>query len=179
LKRLRQTKDALPQYNIGEYTYGVPLVVSSRGLGATLVVGKFCSFAEEVTMLLSVEHRTDWVTTYPFNQFFWETRHILGHPSSKGDIIIGNDVWVGYRTTILSGVRIDSGAVIGASSVVASDVGAYEVWAGNPARKIRDRFSDHDKLALLKIAWWNWPIEKILDHAELLCSNQLEELWKV
>ena len=59
------------------------------------------------------------------------------------------------------------------------NVGAYEVWAGNPARKIRDRFSDLDKLSLLKLAWWDWPIEKILANAELLCSNQLEELWKV
>ena len=103
-----------PAYNgfeIGDYTYGSPNIVNFINSGK-VIIGKYCSIAPQVTILPGGNHRPDWVTTYPFSDFR-PYRHIKGHPSSKGDIIIGNDVWIGLGAVILSGVKIGDGAVIG------------------------------------------------------------------
>jgi acetyltransferase-like isoleucine patch superfamily enzyme len=106
------TKDALPEkYKkyIGEFTYGVPQIFDWQE-GARLIIGKFCSIADNVKIFLGGEHRTDWITTFPFsakefNDLFPEAKKIKGHPKTKGDVIIGNDVWIGYDAIILSGVK--------------------------------------------------------------------------
>ncbi len=95
--------DKNKNYDIGDWTYGDPQVLS-WGEGTTLKIGKFCSLAKDVTIMLGGEHRIDWVTTYPFNAIFQDATHIIGHPKSKGNVVIGNDVWVGKGALILSGV---------------------------------------------------------------------------
>jgi len=172
---LRFTKDLLgDRFLIGEHTYGKPRVISWNE-GTTLRVGKYCSIGSNVTIFLGSEHRTDWVSTYPF-PFFWdEARKISGHPSSKGDVVIGNDVWVGYGTTILSGVEIGDGAAVGACSVVVKSVPPYAIVAGNPARVVRYRFDEETIERLLEIQWWNWPDEKVRENVGLICSPSVRE----
>lgn len=158
---------------IGDYTYGVPNVVTNGDI-AKLRIGKFCSIAECVTILLSAEHRPDFVTTYPFNVLMsYRYGYIKGHPTSRGDIEIGNDVWIGYGATIMSGVHIGDGAVIAARSVVTKDVAPYEIVGGVPAKPIRKRFDDDVIGELLKIRWWDWDLQKIAGAVPLLQSNQI------
>ena len=107
------------------------------------------------------EHRVDWLTTYPFNVLWPEGVQITGHPATKGDITIGNDVWLGRESIILSGVKIGDGAVIGARAVVSKDVAPYSIVVGNPARTVKSRFSEYAVDELMKIKWWEWPDEKI------------------
>ena len=160
-------------YQIGAWTYGKPKVIS-WGEGAGLQIGKFCSIAEGVTILLGGEHRTDWVTTYPFNVIFEEGKSFDGHPRTKGDVSIGNDVWIGSEAFILSGVTIGDGAVIAARSVVTRDVPPYSIVAGNPARQVRLRFSETVIDALQRIRWWDWPISEITTALPLLLSSDIE-----
>lgn len=164
-------------YQIGEWTYGNPKILS-WGEGSTLKIGKFCSISDEVTILLGGEHRTDWVSTYPFNKVINNANHFTGHPKTKGDVYIGNDVWIGYGAFILSGVNVHDGAVIGAKSVITGDVPAYSIVAGNPARTVRFRFSDEVIDKLLKIAWWNWSISKIQEVLPYVLSSDIDEFLK-
>jgi acetyltransferase-like isoleucine patch superfamily enzyme len=161
---------------IGPGSYGEPEVHVFDGDPSTcLRIGAYCSIAAGVRIVLGGEHRTDWVTTSPLRII-----HELpgagqdGHPHSKGDVTIGNDVWIGLSATILSGVKIGDGAVIAASAVVASDVPPYAIVAGNPARIVRSRFPLEVREALERIAWWDWPREKVLAAADLLCSPDIE-----
>jgi acetyltransferase-like isoleucine patch superfamily enzyme len=158
--------------NIGKHTYGTPIVFKGRNAG-DLQIGKYCSISEQVVIMLGREHRKDWVTTYPFPAFpdVWpEAKDIPGVEISKGDVIIGNDVWICYGATILSGVKIGHGAVIGARAVVTKDVEPYAVVAGNPAREIKKRFTPKQIQKLLDIAWWDWPEEKIRENIKMLCN---------
>lgn len=179
-KKQTQTRDKIsgPTFTIGEHTYGEPTVLqfdhSSR-----LTIGRFCSISDHVTIILGGNHRIDWATTYPFPAFpeTWpEAAAIVGHPDSKGDIVIGNDVWIGFGATILSGISIGNGAVIGAQAVISSDVAPYAIMVGNPAQEVRKRFDDATISGLLHLAWWNWPEEKIHRNISLLCSNQIQQL---
>ncbi len=146
------------------------------GEGATVIVGKYCSIASGVVVLTGGEHRVDWVTTYPFNVLWPRVAgHIQGHPKTKGNVIIGNDVWIGMDAFILSGVKIGDGAVVGAKSVVAKDVPPYAIVGGNPAKIIRYRFDPETIDRLLSIAWWDWPDQKIRSNIDLLLSNDIEE----
>lgn len=165
---------AYRQYEIGEYTYGQPTVLYGNEPGAKLVIGRFCCIADGVIILLGGNHRIDWVTTYPFNIIFEEFKEIKGHPATKGDVIIGNDVWIGQQAMILSGVNIGDGAVVAARSVVTKNVEPYTIVGGNPARPIRRRFSEEIIHRLLKIQWWNWDIEKIKEFVPLLMNNNIE-----
>lgn len=168
-----------PAYNswsIGDYTYGSsngsPHVIH-YGEPATLTIGKFCSIADKVDIFLGGNHRTDWVTTYPFNVLFEEATHINGHPQSAGDIHIGHDVWIGQGASILSGVTIGNGAVIATQSLVTKDVPSYTIVGGNPAKILRQRFDDTTIEKLEAIAWWNWSIEKILSNIEILLQGNV------
>ena len=142
---------------VGRHSYGAPRVLW-WGEDASLAIGKFCSIAENVTILLGGEHRLDWVTTFPFTELgeAWPSRHDMpGHPATKGDVRIGHDVWIGRDATILSGVTIGNGAVVGAGAVLSRDVPAYGIAAGNPARTIRTRFGDALVDALERVRWWD------------------------
>lgn len=172
----------LSKYDIGDFTYGVgaPGICSPKvetwGDAATLKIGKFCSFAPNVTIMLgNGDHRPDFVTTYPFNILFDEFSHIPKFPATKGDVIIGNDVWVCQGALILSGVTIGDGAVIGANSVVTKEVEPYSIVAGNPAKQVRKRFDQKTIDALLDIRWWNWNIRQIQRNMPTLLSNRVNE----
>ena len=134
------------KHEIGAYTYGTPLIYGGREEDilnvSKLKIGKFCSIADGVVIYLGGYHRTDWITTYPLNQMFKGYEHIKDNVISKGDVIIGNDVWIANKSTILSGVKISDGAVIGTNSVVTKSVGPYSIVAGNPAMEIRKRFDE-------------------------------------
>lgn len=176
------TKDifALNRYEIGDYTYGEPKVLYANS-DAMLKIGKFCSIAKGVTIYLGGNHRIDWISCYPFNiiQHFPEDSNILGHPATKGSVIIGNDVWLGRNSTIMSGVNIGNGAVIGAHSVATRSIDPYEIWAGNPAKLIRKRFDAETISTLEEIQWWNWDIIKIRKHIKTLCSPDVSKLIEI
>jgi acetyltransferase-like isoleucine patch superfamily enzyme len=172
------TKDFLgDRYAIGDHTYGKPRVVS-WGKEARLTIGRYCSISTQVVIFLGSEHRTDWVSTYPFPFMWKEANSIKGHPFSKGDVTIGNDVWIGYNVTILSGVTIGDGAAIGTGSVVAKDVPPYAIVSGNPVRIVRYRFNEETIQKLLQIRWWNWPDEKVKENLDLICSNSIDAFIK-
>lgn len=164
LKRPVMTKSIYKEHKIGDYTYGHPKIIGH----GEIEIGKFCSFADGVTILLGVEHNVDWVTTYPFSAIFHEASHIPGHPKSKGKITIGHDVWIGQSATILSNVTIATGAVIGANAVVTKDVEPYSIVAGNPAIHKKYRYPDEWIDCIQKIAWWNWPIDTIMERIAIL-----------
>ena len=131
-----------------------------------LVIGKFCSIACRAKFLFnSANHTLSSLSTYPFPIFFdeWglEKSDVAAASDRKGDIVIGNDVWIGYEAVILAGVTIGDGAVIGARAVVTKDVPPYAIVGGVPARVIRSRFPEETVKALLRLKWWDWPAERI------------------
>lgn len=178
LKRIEECISAKsPNYSVGLNSYGCPAIFE-WGEGAALKVGAFCSIGPNVTVFLGGEHRTDWVSTYPFNQFWSEAAEVTGHPFTRGDVVIGNNVWIGFGATIMSGVTIGDGAVIGAQAVIAKDVEPYAIVAGNPAKMIRKRFSDETIRKLQEAAWWDWPERELRNIATLLMSGNIEEFLR-
>jgi len=153
--------------NVGKHTYGQDrlYVIDNKEHTNNLNIGDYCSISEGVTILLFAEHRTDSITTFPFN-VLWGIGKLGAY--SKGDVNIGNDVWIGKGATILSGVTIGNGAVIGAETVVSEDVPPYAVVVGNPGRIIKYRFSKDKIKELLKIKWWDWSEEKIRENIDWL-----------
>lgn len=147
-----------------------------------LIIGKFCAIATNVKFIMNgANHKLDGISTYPFPIFGqgWETAmdKLMSLPS-RGDTVIGNDVWIGYESVIMPGVCIGDGAIIAAKSVVVSDVPAYTVFGGNPARKIKQRFSDSEIETLLKIRWWDWEIEKITRNIPIIMEANIQALSK-
>lgn len=131
-----------------------------------LIIGKFCSIACGAKFLFnSANHTLDSLSTYPFPIFYeqWglDVKNVAAAWDNKGDIVIGNDVWIGYEAVILAGVTIGDGAIVGARAVVTKDVAPYTIVGGVPAHVIRKRFSDKTIEKLLKLKWWDWPFEKI------------------
>lgn len=163
---------------IGEYTYGWQnITILFGGQGTELYIGKYCSIAEQVTVMLHGNHHIDWISTYPFNVISWpDLGASADQNSSKGNVVIGNDVWLGREVLLMSGIKIADGAVIAARSVVTKDVGPYEIWAGNPARFKRQRFSQADIDWLLQVQWWNWTDAKVHAAARILMSGDLPAL---
>ena len=134
-------------------------------VGDKLVVGKFCALARGVRFIMNgANHQISGISTYPFYIFGngWESA--TPQPSDfpyKGDTVIGNDVWLGYDVLVMPGVKIGDGAIVSARSVVVSDVPAYSVVGGNPAKVIKQRFPDAVVDELRTIQWWNWPVARI------------------
>lgn len=166
-----------PQYTFGNGTYGFPEIFDWSE-GATLKMGAYCSIANGVKIFLGGEHRTDWVTTYPFMEFLPQAKNIKGHPATKGDVVIGNDVWIAAEAVILSGVTIGDGAVIGTHAVVSKNVAPYSVVVGNPAREVKKRFDEATIEKLLDMKWWDWEQSKIEKHLPLLLSNDIDAFIK-
>ena len=169
---------------LGRFTYGEQyLSILQWDEGSNLEIGSFCSIADNITIILGGNHRTDWITTFPFGHIFKDElggANIAGHPRSNGEIIIGNDVWIGRGATILSGIKIGDGAVIAANSTVTKDVQPYEIVGGNPARVIKKRFNEKITELLLKLKWWELPVDVIKNISQNLSSQpdeaQLTEL---
>ncbi len=146
-----------------------------------LLIGRFCSIACGVKFLFtSANHTLKSLSTYPFPIFFEEwgldVENITTAWDNKGDIVIGNDVWIGYEAVIFSGVTIGDGAVIGARAVVTKDVPPYTIVGGVPAKVIRRRFPDETISRLLDLKWWNWPEERIAQNIEAIQAGNIEEL---
>jgi len=143
-------------------------------------LGKYNSIGRDCNFFLHANHRVDWVTTSsqlwgPVTYEIADAHMRLGHPTCKGDIIIENDVWIGAKSTIMSGVKISNGAVVGAGSTVTKDVPPYAIVAGNPAKVVKYRFNEKQIESLLKISWWNWTEDRIKTEAISMWSNKIDE----
>jgi len=178
LGRSRPLSEQYPEHNFGRGTYCNDLRILNWGEDAALSVGAFCSIGKGVQIYLGGEHRTDWLTTYPFNVLWDEGKDIKGNPFAKGDVVIGNDVWIGREAVILSGVTVGDGAVIGARSVVSRDVPPYSVVTGNPARKRRERFPPEIAAKIQKSAWWEWDEARIKEFLPKLLSGDYLAFFK-
>ena len=149
--------------------------------GDKLKVGKFCSIACGAKFLFtSANHKMHSISTYPFPIFFEEwgldVTNITSAWDNKGDIVIGNDVWIGYEAIVLSGVTIGDGAIIGTRAVVTKDVPPYTIVGGIPAKPIRKRFSDEVISKLLELQWWNWPENRIKENIDVIQSGRIKDL---
>ena len=182
-----------PNIQVGDYTMYNDFVHDPRDFqrnnvlyhypvnGDKLVIGKFCSIACGAKFLFtSANHTLRSLSTYPFPLFFEEwgldKAHVAQAWDNKGDITIGNDVWIGYEAVLLSGVTIGDGAIIGTRAVVTQDVPPYTIVGGVPARPIRRRFDDATIDALLALRWWDWPREKLVRNIAAIQAGRLDEL---
>lgn len=159
--------------SVGHKTYGSCLLLKHGD--AKIIIGKYCSVADNVTAFLGYNHDPDRISIYPM-----QTRIKAGCDENKylsnGNIVVGNDVWIGSHAVLMSGITIGNGAIIGAYSVVAKDVPPYTVAVGNPVVIKRKRFSGETIELLQKIAWWDWPDEKVKQYADILTSKDTERL---
>ena len=168
-----RVESSLRRFDIGQWTYGVPDCRYQSYGNATLKIGKFCSIAPDVRIFLAGEHQTDCVTSYPFSHMFLSGKVLPQKNGSKGSVVIGNDVWIGDGVLILSGVTIGDGAVIAARAIVSHDVAPYSIVGGVPAKLIRMRFTPEVIAELLRISWWDWPVEKINQEISVLGSSDV------
>lgn len=170
---MRQFSRGSSIISIGDFTYGENnLDIREWGEGASLSIGKFCSLGDKISIYLGGNHRTDWITTYPFGHTFinqFGPERYPGHPASNGDIVIGSDVWIGADVKIFSGVKIGNGAVIAGSSVITKDVEPYSIVGGNPAKFIKLRFDESIVELLCKLEWWDLSVDQIKNIKEILC----------
>jgi acetyltransferase-like isoleucine patch superfamily enzyme len=165
-------------WEIGEFSYGRPKVRFPQS-GASLTIGRYCSFADRVEILLGGNHRVDWVSTYPFSALraLWpKAPRTQDYHGSGGDVTIGHDVWFGSGAFILSGVTIGHGAVVAARAVVTKDVPPYAIVGGNPAGVIRYRFDEATISALLDVAWWELPPDDVARLIPFLQSDRVADL---
>jgi acetyltransferase-like isoleucine patch superfamily enzyme len=155
---------------VGQGTYGYP-TIARYDLDTNLSIGSFCSIGEEVVIHLGGDHHAEWVTTSPLRIL-----HGLpgagadGHPKRKGDVVIGNDVWIGRGAQVLSGASVGTGAVVGAGAIVGGSVPPYAIVTGNRGGVVGYRFDEPVRAAMLRIAWWDWPIDLVLSRVDELCS---------
>lgn len=182
-------KPAITRPNIiaGEFSYYGGRDFESRVthhydfIGDRLIIGKFCQIGEGVEFVMNgANHQMNCATTFPFYIFEgwkdYEKPPEISDLPFKGDTVVGNDVWIGQNVTVLPGVHIGDGAIIGLNSTVAGDVPPYSVAAGNPARVIRKRFDDELTGLLLKLKWWDKSIEEIKRLIPILTCSDLEKV---
>ncbi len=182
-----------PNIIVGDYTYyddpDAPehfernVLYHFPFIGDKLIIGKFCAIARGVKFIMNgANHKISGISTYPFQIFGNGWEKVMPRPGDlpfKGDTIVGNDVWMGYEALIMPGVTIGNGAIVSSRSVVVSDVAAYTIVGGNPAKPIRERFSPEAIASLEAIAWWHWPIERVTEHLDLIVSGDVEALSRV
>lgn len=188
-----------PSIEVGDYTYYDDFVNDPRDFQYNnvlyhypqcnhdkLKIGKFCSIACGAKFIFNAaNHKLDSLSTYPFPIFFeeWELPVDVDSISqawdNHGDIIIGNDVWIGYEAVIMSGIKIGDGAIIGTRAVVTKDVEPYTIVGGVPAKEIRKRFDDETISKLKDIRWWDWDYEKIKSNIQAITSGDVETLMKL
>ena len=179
-----------PNIIVGDFTYYDDPVDSENFernvlyhfpfVGDKLIIGKFCAIAKDVKFIMNgANHKINGFSTYPFEIFGngWESINPekINYPY-KGDTVIGNDVWIGYDSLIMPGVKIGDGAIVASKSVVTKDVGSYEVFGGNPAKLIKKRFDDITIQKLLQISWWNWDPEKITRNLKAITQSDISKL---
>ena len=146
-----------------------------------LVIGKFCSIACGAKFIFnSANHTLSSLSTYPFPIFFEEwglnVKDVATAWDNKGDIVIGNDVWIGYEAVIMAGVTIGDGAIIGTRALVTKDVPPYTIVGGIPSKEIRKRFDENTISKLLQLKWWDWSVEKIAANIQAIQTGNLEKL---
>ena len=183
-----------PNIQVGDYTYYDDAATNGEDfeahvthhyefLGDRLIIGKFCAIGKGVEFIMNgANHRMCSATTYPFNLFGhgWEKcTPALEDLPFKGDTVVGNDVWLGQNVTVLPGVHIGDGAVVGANSVVAGDIPPYTIAAGDPCKVIRPRFSPELTRRLLELRWWDWEPERIFRSLEVLCGGDPEQAGRL
>jgi len=145
-----------------------------------LIIGKFCSIACGAKFIFnSANHTGSSLSTYPFPIFFEEwgldVKKVTDAWDNKGNIVIGNDVWIGYEAIIMAGVTIGDGAIIGTRALVTKDIPPYTIVGGIPARRIRKRFDDNTIFKLQQMKWWDWPVEKIAQNLEFIQAGRIEK----
>lgn len=176
-----------PQIIVGDYTYyDDPVDVRNFEKNVLylfpfmqdkLIIGKFCQIATGVRFLMNGgNHAMTGVSTYPFKVFGKSWASAPVNVVSKGDTIVGNDVWIGNSATVMQGITIGHGAIIGTNALVTKDVAPYTIVGGNPARCIRPRFDEDVVAFLLHLAWWDWPMEKMVSHMDAIISGDLDVL---
>ncbi|WEP01107.1 CatB-related O-acetyltransferase (plasmid) [Streptomyces sp. FXJ1.172] len=182
-----------PNIDVGDYTYyddpdGATDFERRNVLYAygpeRLVIGKYCAIASGTTFLMAgAGHPAMGVSTYPFTMFGgrWaeQTLDIVTAMPSRGDTVVGNDVWFGYRATVMAGVRIGDGAIIAAGAMVTADVPPYTIVGGNPARPIRQRFTDADIERLRRASWWDWPADLVTEHARTIMAGTPADIQRI
>jgi probable biosynthetic protein (TIGR04098 family) len=157
-------------FEIGDYSHGLPDV---RALGGRLSVGKYSSIAEGATFVLGGQHPTKAVTTFSLENVFGGEKP-ASRRESRGDIVVGSDVWIASNAVVLSGVTIGDGAVVGLGSVVVHDVPPYAIVFGNPARVLSKRFSDEVIAELVELRWWDLPYAEVKALRPLLEETDIE-----
>jgi len=178
-----------PLVEVGDYTYyddpGDPEAFERQNVlyhygPERLVIGKYCALGQGATFIMNgANHRMDGPSTFPFPIMggAWAEHFdlITGLPA-RGDTVVGNDVWLGYQTMVMPGVRIGSGAIVASGAVVVDDVPEYGIVGGNPARLIRKRFSDEEIERLLAVGWWDWPPEKVTRNVRSIMTGSIADL---
>ena len=182
-----------PNITVGEYTIYNDFVHDPREFernnvlyhypvnGDKLIIGAFCSIACGAKFLFnSANHTLRSLSTYPFPIFYEEWglkgENVTNAWDNKGNIVVGNDVWIGYEAVILAGVTIGDGAIIGTRAVVTKDVPPYTIVGGVPAKPIRRRFPEETAEKLLELQWWNWPRERISEHIAALQAGSIAQI---
>lgn len=178
-----------PLIEVGDYSYyddpDDPTSFETRNVlyhygPEKLVIGKFCALASGTRFLMNgANHAMRGPSTYPFpimGEPWAPNFDLLAANPNRGDTVVGNDVWCGYRSMVLPGVRIGDGAIVGAGALVTADVPPYGIVGGNPARLIRFRYDDAEIAQLLELAWWNWPIETITRQVRVIMTGTVAEL---
>lgn len=182
-----------PNIIVGDYTYYDDPLDSENFernvlyhypfIGDRLIIGKFCAIAKGVQFIMNgANHKLSGISTYPFQIFGNGWEKVMpgeGDLPYKGDTVIGNDVWIGYDALIMPGVKVGNGAIISSRSVVTSDVPAYTVVGGNPAKPIKTRFAPDVVAELEALAWWDWPVETITRHLEVIVSGDIRRLTEI
>ncbi len=149
-------------------------------IGDKLIIGKFCALARGIKFIMNgANHNMAGFSTYPFQIFGngWDNTPMdMASLPYKGDTVIGNDVWIGYEALIMPGVKIGNGAIISSRSVVVSDIPAYTIVGGNPAKALRQRFAPEVIAALEELAWWDWPVDKISRNINIITAGDIAVL---